>query len=63
MIEDSLIAFYLHTDKCIEIDNDLVSSSYFVEKPLILENLDEYIGIFEKYICITRLRWECICDN
>ena len=50
------MAFYLNTNRSLENYHELVNSKYFVDKSLMLENLNERIGTSDKYVCVTRPR-------
>ena len=50
------MSIYLNTNKCFENFKELYKSKYFVDKSLIIENLNERIGTSDKYLCITRPR-------
>ncbi|MBU3136417.1 ATP-binding protein [Clostridium gasigenes] len=47
---------YLNTCKPLENFKSLYKSKYFVDKSLIIENLNERIGTSDKFLCITRPR-------
>ena len=50
------MAIYLNTDKPLENFKQLNRSRCFVDKSLIIEELNERIETFDKYVCITRPR-------
>lgn len=50
------MAIYLNTNKCLENYKNLYRSKYFVDKSLIIENLNKLLGTSDKYICVTRPR-------
>ncbi len=50
------MTMYLNTNKSLENYKALMASEYFIDKSLIIENLNERVGTSDKYICITRPR-------
>lgn len=50
------MAIYLNTNKSLQNYEALYRSKYFVDKSLIIENLNDCIGTSNKYLCITRPR-------
>ena len=50
------MALYLNTNKPLENYKKLYRSKYFVDKSLIIEELNELIYTSDRYICITRPR-------
>ncbi|MGL5085525.1 MAG: AAA family ATPase [Clostridium sp.] len=50
------MAIYLNTNKYFENFKELYRSKYFVDKSLIIDNLNDRIGTSDKYLCITRPR-------
>ncbi|MGL5087663.1 MAG: AAA family ATPase [Clostridium sp.] len=50
------MALFLNTNKSLELFKALYKSKYFVDKSMIIENLNEYIGTSDRYVCITRPR-------
>ncbi len=47
---------YLNTDSCFKNFHKLYNNSYFVDKSLIIGDLNNRIGTNSQYICITRPR-------
>lgn len=47
---------YLNTDSCFKNYQKLYNNRYFVDKSLIIEDLNDRIGTNSQYICITRPR-------
>ncbi|SFD32438.1 Predicted AAA-ATPase [Clostridium uliginosum] len=50
------MAIYLNTNKPLENYKNLYRSKYFVDKSLIIENLNQLIETSDRYLCITRPR-------
>ncbi|MGL5149894.1 MAG: AAA family ATPase [Clostridium sp.] len=50
------MALFLNTNKSLELFKTLYKSKYFVDKSMIIETLNEYIGTTDRYVCITRPR-------
>ena len=50
------MAIYLNTNIPLENYKELCRKKYMVDKSLIIEKLNDLIGISDKYICITRPR-------
>ncbi|MGL5822183.1 MAG: AAA family ATPase [Sarcina sp.] len=50
------MSIYLNTNKSLENYKSLYKSKYFIDKSLIIEKLNEYLGTTEKYVCVTRPR-------
>lgn len=50
------MALFLNTNKSLELFKALYKSKYFVDKSMIIETLNEYIGTSDRYVCITRPR-------
>ena len=50
------MAVYLNTNKFLEGYKTLYRSKYFVDKSLIIDKLNEYLGTTERYVCVTRPR-------
>ena len=44
---------YLNTDSCFKNFHKLYNNSYFVDKSLIIGDLNNRIGTNSQYICIT----------
>lgn len=47
---------YLNTQRTLENYKSLFNSKYFVDKSLILNDINELINTSEKFLCITRPR-------
>ena len=47
---------YLNTKRPLENYKNLFNSKYFVDKSLILNDINELINTSEKFLCITRPR-------
>ena len=50
------MSIYLNTNKPLKNYNHLYRSKYFVDKSLIIEELNEVILTSDRYVCITRPR-------
>jgi hypothetical protein len=50
------MAIYLNTNKPLENYKNLYRSKHFIDKSIIIENLNERIETSDKYVCITRPR-------
>lgn len=51
-----MIRIYLNTQRPLENYKSLFNSKYFVDKSLILNDINELINTSEKFLCITRPR-------
>ena len=50
------MSIYLNTNKPLKNYSHLYRSKYFVDKSLIIEELNEVILTSDRYVCITRPR-------
>lgn len=50
------MTIYLNTNKPLENYKALYKSRYFIDKSLIIENLNDRIATSDRYVCITRPR-------
>ena len=50
------MAIYLNTDAALENYKKLIKSAYFIDKSMILDNLNNLINTSDSYVCITKPR-------